>query len=572
MPIDHYRMTIQAKPLSTLGGKPDSETDQVLLGISRPLGHLRKTKSVSNTLVDIPKPEPSDEEFPQIHGIGYYDSEDEMSSKGSAVSKDTSRSKHSRRGSLPSVGMSKTQLFESRYKLAAARSQPDATKPANMYSKRVVYLPMFRINVETYIGESEDHKTVETTRQSLKKMLDNSRSKMKSPDKIANKLRDYFKQQELESIRKREREQENEISRKEMLRVNIPKTPFPVDSNAIRIPSVPLDGRIHGPSSKVETLDLTSITDDDSCSVLSANTNKTKQSGNGSPKFHSERGSPNGFSKKYFGPFIYGKESQTERESNYATYSDIRRMRQKGRLKIVTKTDGSAKTSRSASDQQDAKDWITIQSKPVLKYTTPQPTKPKLDPIVVPSQGCSECPLCKAAKYKSTEPTTVPPNSPTIKRAAFSEEGTPEIQDVHRDHLEHNINNATTTTSTSTTTTHFIPTHENFSRKLASSRDPETREKNFISHKVASSRDPETHESFNRKLASSRGPETYESFTRKLASSRGPEVQVKKAVIHNDILPVSKVTVKISRSNIGHLKDAKLTKSNSSSIESINEL
>jgi hypothetical protein len=80
---------------------------------------------------------------------------------------------------------------------------------------------------------------------------------MKSPDKIANKLRDYFKQQELESIRKREREQENEISRKEMLRVNIPMTPFSADSNAIRIPNVPLDGRIHGPSSKVETLDLT---------------------------------------------------------------------------------------------------------------------------------------------------------------------------------------------------------------------------------------------------------------------------------------------------------------------------
>lgn len=551
MPIDHYRMTIQAKPLSTLGGKPDSETDQVLLGISRPLGHLRKTKSVSNTLVDIPKPEPSDEEFPQIHGISYYDSEDEMSSKGSAVSKDTSRSKHSRRGSLSSVGMSKTQLFDNRYKLAAARSQPDATKPANMYSKRVVYLPMFRINVETYIGESEDHKTVETTRQSLKKILDNSRSKMKSPDKIANKLRDYFKQQELESIRKREREQENEISRKEMLRVNIPMTPFSADSNAIRIPNVPLDGRIHGPSSKVETLDLTSITDDDSCSVLSANTNKTKQSDHGSPKFHSERGSPNGFSKKYFGPFIYGKESQTEREGNYATYSDIRRMRQKGRLKIITKRDGSAKTSRSASDQQDAKDWITIQSKPVLKYTTPQPTKPKLDPIVVPSQGCSECPMCKAAKYKSTEPTTVPPNSPTIKRAAFSEEGTPEIQDVHHDHLEHNINNTTTTT-----TTNFIPTHANCSRKLASSRDPETHEKNFISRKVASRRDPETHE----------------SFTRRLASSRGPEVQVKKAVIHNDILPVSKVTVKISRSNIGHLKDAKLTKSNYSSTQSIDEI
>lgn len=45
MPIDHYRMTIQAKPLASLGDKHHNEASEpVLLGIARPLGHLRKTK------------------------------------------------------------------------------------------------------------------------------------------------------------------------------------------------------------------------------------------------------------------------------------------------------------------------------------------------------------------------------------------------------------------------------------------------------------------------------------------------------------------------------------------------
>lgn len=519
MPIDHYRMTIQAKPLASMGDKHQNETtDPVLLGIARPLGHLRKTRKVANAVVNIPKPEKSEDLFPQVSGIGIYDSDDEMSSKGSTVSRDTSRSKNSSRDSLPSVRMTKSQLFENRYKLAAARSQPDATKPADMYSKRVVYLPMFRINVETYIGETEDHKTVETTRESLKKMLDNSRSKMKSPDKIARKLRDYFKQQEMDNIRKQEIEKENEISRKEMLRVNIPKTPFLYDPASIRIPGVTLDGRIHGTNSKVEPLDLTSVTDDDGVSVISAKTSKTKLSDNETVKLQSGRGTPNSFTKPYIG-LVYGHESEREPQSNYATYSDIRRMRQKGRLKVVQKRDSSAKTSRATNDTQDAKDWITIQSKPVLKYTTPQTVKPKLDPIIVPSHPCSECPMCKAAKYKSTEPTTVPPNSPTLKRPAFEE-------DCHEHHdLQPDLTvqaHSSNSTHVDEHVVHDIPTHEN--------------------------------------------------FTERVNTGRAPEVKVKKAVIHSDTLAVSKVTIRMSRYKDGHMKNAKLTKSISSSTGSINEL
>lgn len=513
MPVDHYKMTIQAKPLASLGEKHQHEADPVILGISRPLGHLRKTKACANSDLTVPRTEKSEDKFPHITSIGFYDSDDEMSSKESSISRETGRSRlTSRRGSLTSVGISKQQVFENRYKLAAGRSQPDASKPANMYSKRVVYLPMFRVNVETYIGEAEDHRTVETTRQSLRKMLDKSRSKMKSPEKIANKLRDYFKQQELDNIRKQDEENENKLSRKELLKLNLPKTPFLKDQDIIRIPSVPLDGVSN---SKIEALDLTSVTEDDGVSLMSAKTSKTKFSGNDMPKVQSERAaSP----RQCFGP-LYGVETDRGQHSNQlVTYADIRRMRQKGRLKVVSKTDASAKNTSLSLDQQDAKDWITIQSKPVLKYTTPQSTKQKLDPIIVPSHPCSECPMCKAAKYKSTEPTAVPPNSPTQKRIAS------DVATVsHEYHGDLHVSDH-----------HSISVHCMNDLQIKGHANISTNHKN--------------------------------------EKGKVPEVKPKRTVYHNDILPVSKVTVRIPRYREGLLKDAKLTNSNSSSSGSINEL
>ena len=71
-------------------------------------------------------------------------------------------------------------------------------------------------------------------------------------------------------------------------------------------------------------------------------TNKTKVSDQESVKPHSDRGPPVGYTKPYSGQIIYGQDTERESQSNIVTYSDIRRMRQKGRLKVVAKRDGSA--------------------------------------------------------------------------------------------------------------------------------------------------------------------------------------------------------------------------------------
>lgn len=88
----------------------------------------------------------------------------------------------------PKADRSKTQVFQSRYKLASLRPETEI-KTNRYFSRRVIQLPMFRISVDTFLGDMEETRVVESTRQSLQKMIE--RGKKRPPNNTVASIKNY---------------------------------------------------------------------------------------------------------------------------------------------------------------------------------------------------------------------------------------------------------------------------------------------------------------------------------------------------------------------------------------------
>lgn len=96
---------------------------------------------------------------------------------------------------FPLLNLSRSQAFENKFKIAAARGNGgqdcSTPKPQKTFDKKVVHLPLFRINLKTYDGDSEVSRTVAKTRESLRKLMELHTSKMKSNCVTTANIRNY---------------------------------------------------------------------------------------------------------------------------------------------------------------------------------------------------------------------------------------------------------------------------------------------------------------------------------------------------------------------------------------------
>ena len=200
MPID-YRMSIEARPLRVLYTKYSSADSNNPLQCVRPLGSVRRQGSSAGKVKEcLPKLSAGSSEARAHPSRRFCVSEIKMNNNvnndcavsGIARSEDIVRDAERPKEGPPltHVGRSRSQAFEHKFKIAAARANGQESPPLKHtkdYNKKVIHLPLFRINLKTYTGDSEVNKAVKNTRENLRLLMDMHRSNLKPPNvKTAN--------------------------------------------------------------------------------------------------------------------------------------------------------------------------------------------------------------------------------------------------------------------------------------------------------------------------------------------------------------------------------------------------
>ena len=203
MPVD-YRMSIEARPLRVLYTKYNSTDSNNPLQCVRPLGSVRKQgSSAGKTKESLPKLSASSSGARARPSRRFCVSEIKMNYNfndcavsGIAHSERfvTDAETHRESPPLSRVGRSRTQAFEHKYKIAAARANGQESPPLKQtkdYNKKVIHLPLFRINLKTYQGDSEINKAVKNTRENLRLLMDMHRSNLNPPNVKAANITNY---------------------------------------------------------------------------------------------------------------------------------------------------------------------------------------------------------------------------------------------------------------------------------------------------------------------------------------------------------------------------------------------
>lgn len=180
MPIDHYKMSMEARPLRLLYSKYAPHAN-LATGSVRPLGTVRRGSAPEEDQVlslcqlesEVSHAERV-ERYLAMSGEGHglmdmYGSRKSIHSLPEGP--DNGRGQGNNRS---------RQAFENKYKIAVSRGAQDQ-KVSKIYSKKVIQLPLLKINLETYVGESEDSRALESTRKSLRNILDVGRDVGRKP-------------------------------------------------------------------------------------------------------------------------------------------------------------------------------------------------------------------------------------------------------------------------------------------------------------------------------------------------------------------------------------------------------
>lgn len=432
MPIDHYKMSIQAKPLYSVLGKSDAGS---LMKIIRPLGSIRKAK-LSNSSSDRGEilhkslEVSADSDFVHQDKSSNTPITDDPDSKQTDITAEQNSNYIKEEQVLPKMQRTKSKVFESRYKIAASRNS-EPVKPAKLYNKRVVYLPMFRINVETYVGNEEDNRAVENTRQSLKMMIDKGRQQAKTTSRV--------KSASIKSYNFVTPGRENDFP---ILDTTTSRPLIHTDRTFISTPrrdrhphmisdyQTTIGGNrrnSEGTSEDAdkmdvhfEALDLNSSQDESLLDPVDME-NRSEVSRVASSEATTFTTARKRLPRAYVSltdPYRHARpttKQQDQMKIGWPSYDDFRRMKQKIKNHNLSKKQSSGNKNSTT----DVQKWVNIhytKTKSSPCYTPP-PSFPKLDPIIVPSHTCVDCPMCELVCQTEAEcgPTTCPPNSPTLE-------------------------------------------------------------------------------------------------------------------------------------------------------------
>ncbi|KAL3876410.1 hypothetical protein ACJMK2_034259 [Sinanodonta woodiana] len=441
---------MEARPLHMLYSKYNLSDSIGPVSSVRPLGKVRREKktqsSVSNCSTQALKV--SNEKL-------LSDSKTRMD-KHDAESSSANSNSHGVFSSMSGTGpathfrRSKSQMFEHKYRIAAARSSaPDQKVPTKGYTKKVIHLPMFRIDVKTYLGDSEISKTVESTRESLRTILAENqipsvrpmnlvtanitnfefkapRTPMQNisafsgnnsfPSKSANAISRRLKENRASSLLLNSKtktklfESNNKDNRNSIIQK---------DDKYKRSVNDGLNGDIQVNSANEEIVTEREI----DCPVSSMDIKPDTQLTLASTMRHLDRVAGSSSSLDVIAISDVSRGHADHARPAWPSFEDYQKLKVQSKSARAVSRGSILRPQTSLSDLQDTYHMCHNQGKhhqsekrrPVLRYTSSKQNTFKLDPIIVPSHTCTECLLCNIYQ-RDLDETPCPPNSPTPDR------------------------------------------------------------------------------------------------------------------------------------------------------------
>ena len=187
MPVSQHNLSLEIPPLRFLYTKYAPQAVKTPCSSFRPLGTVRSESNCGEGDVRML--------FSDLDELSDVERVERFLAMSQDVSKTDMYVERSSNDapSLPEVPntgsqLSRCQVFENKYKLVVARATHDykaQNNTKNNNCKRVIQLPMLKINLETHDSEKEENKALETTRKSLRKIIDVGRNATK-PTGIIN--------------------------------------------------------------------------------------------------------------------------------------------------------------------------------------------------------------------------------------------------------------------------------------------------------------------------------------------------------------------------------------------------
>ncbi|OWF55915.1 hypothetical protein KP79_PYT06441 [Mizuhopecten yessoensis] len=416
MPIDQLKISIVAKSVclpstskyGAVHGTPDKP-----VRVSRPLGCVRtKNQTPLFSFGCFHEPENDDLKFVDTD-LGVLPRT--WSGNSSTGLSEVMANSTPRKDSPNTFQRSKRQVFENRYRLAKARSptREMKSKSANLSNKRVICLPMFRINLEKYTGWDDDV-TVNAARRSLKEIMDNSKKrKSSSQHQQAASITNY------QFVPPGKESEDVEVTPRRLIISKPVKIPHSSRQNSAcgTRAEAALLGSVTGSTDtdrmdiRMDSLELTSF-DDTTYSELDTDTLLSPRQGSCIDQTirRIRKVSDSANSHKYKLTSEYqDRETPADSEVTWPSYEDIKRLRQNIRQHKSANRASQMSGSRRLTSSQSFRGSTGADNRQT------SPSKGRIKPIVVPT--ASVCRQCNILNNIQREPTPCPPNSPSLNES-----------------------------------------------------------------------------------------------------------------------------------------------------------
>lgn len=482
MNVDQYKISIEAHPLEMLYTKYSTNETSQCQSV-RPLGRIRQEIR--------PCSEYHNTGRPQVIGTGdkaNVNTEMNLNTRGQSgraryrCDQNTSLDSRDKEiGNFPTLKRSKTQAFENKFKIASSRSTGQDSpspifRPAKHTGKKVVHLPLFKINLRTYCAEEDVSRTVAKTRESLRKLMELNKAKMKHANVITANIKNYefnAPKANTSSIREgnsdsprtlvsqpfhakpalkssRDREPKTKSS------INFSKT-FNFRKGGAVETDVCADNEVEETREKSfltkrQISDFIEAEDEPDCSLLSLAMRPDTSLTLGTTMHQIDRVFKSPTSEELRELSEAFKTSDTS--PAWPSMDDIQALIARSQSRTTksrtpfsrpnTVQNHVAKIPDVDPTQKNYRKQLYLHhspyehgNKPVIRYTSKQACY-KLDPIIVPSHTCTECPMCNI--YQRDVETPCPPNTPNTSQFMSESELRPvfvrgtKINGMHSNH------------------------------------------------------------------------------------------------------------------------------------------
>ncbi|KAK6170591.1 hypothetical protein SNE40_018950 [Patella caerulea] len=476
MPFSQIEMPVNSKPGRSLINSKYSTYDTIgSSAIVRPLGLVRNAHQTQ-----------PDEEEDDNYSLDFNDSESSASrnSEGS-FREEASNNENAvptedflQQNNDKTVQDERTrqQVFKSRLNITGTRKRPPPKqqKPSQLTNKKVIQLPMLKLNLESLTGakNNEDTKTLETTRRSLKTLIDDGKKAVKRTDIDTNQFMtpaDKNKDQSFSS----QGDNKSSIVQTSTKRNHSPgkQSPLilpPTVSDSVHV--LTTSSRKASSSSYGNKDAITSVAfsnavcelDSESVTEAACLTYRDNHIQYSSSRYKPEIGCDlmidsvhRPTSSTRAAPVTlydmaawpsYEEVSNLRKDSNHGC-SKHEYLLKKHRFQQ------ELLEQRIQARRDQSRSWVNINSNgykasPILRYTTYQGTK--LEPINVPTHAKDHCPMCNLYKANKVS-TACPPNSPKETHAEASFFLAPMNDDDLRINQDENTEGQFASAGTSTT-------------------------------------------------------------------------------------------------------------------------